>query len=110
MGRPFVKRYVEERELTVMLAVDLTEQILELADANVPVRDISARLQASEPTVYAALRIHRPTRTRSPRRRTSPKRAMVLGLLAAGIPAPRVALLAGVTRQWVWALKQEDAE
>lgn len=84
-----------------------TDAILELADANVPVRDIVARTGASESTVYAALRVHRPTRSRSPRRRTSPKRDMVLGLLAAGIPAPRVALLAGVTRQWVHVLKRE---
>jgi hypothetical protein len=32
---------------------------------------------------------------------------MVLGLLAAGIKPPRVALLAGVTRQWVHKIKEE---
>lgn len=87
--------------------MDLTEQILELADTNVPVAEIATTLTISESTVYATLRRFRPTRSRSPRRRSSPKRAMVLGLLAAGIKPPRVALLAGVTRQWVHVLKQE---
>jgi hypothetical protein len=86
---------------------DPTPQILALADAGTPVAAISHTLELSPSTVYATLRTHRPDRTRSPRTRTSPKRAMVLGLLAAGIPAPRVALLAGVTRQWVHALKKE---
>lgn len=89
--------------------VDLTE-ILHAADSQVPIASIATRLAVSESTIYSILRQHRPARTRNPRRRTSSKRPMVLGLLAAGIPPVRVALLAGVTRQWVWALKQSEQE
>lgn len=86
----------------------LTE-ILHAADAQVPVATIATRLAVSESTVYALLRTHRPARKRNSRRRTSAKRPMVLGLLAAGIPPVRVALLAQVTRAWVHALVKDEA-
>jgi len=45
MGVPFVKRFTEERELTVMLAVDVSGS-LEFGSVNVPKRELAAEIAA----------------------------------------------------------------
>lgn len=54
--------------------------------------------------VYAVLRKHRPDRPRQPRRRVSRVPDKVRGLTAAGIAAPRVAFLLGITPAYVYAI------
>lgn len=58
--------------------------------------------------VYAVLREHRPERKRQPRTRTSEKRKLILGLLAGGIAAPRVAFLAECSPAYVYRLLDEE--
>ncbi|KRQ11913.1 hypothetical protein AOQ73_05760 [Bradyrhizobium pachyrhizi] len=57
--------------------------------------------------VYGVLREHRPQRVRKPRKRTSEKRQLILGLLAMGHQAPRVAVLAQCTPAYVYKLMGE---
>lgn len=58
--------------------------------------------------VYGVLREHRPGRPRKPRTRTSEKRKLILGLLASGIAARRVAFLAECTPAYVYALVKQQ--
>jgi DNA invertase Pin-like site-specific DNA recombinase len=81
--------------------------ILSLNDAGHTPAAIAAHLSLSVGTVYAALRAHRPTRPRAPRSRTSEKRAMVLGLVAQGVPVARVAFLQDCSRAYVYKLLAE---
>jgi hypothetical protein len=59
--------------------------------------------------VYSVLREHRPNRKRKPRARTSEKRKLIIGLLAAGIRAPRVAFLASCSPAYIYKLQDEEA-
>jgi DNA-binding CsgD family transcriptional regulator len=81
-----------------------TDQILSLADAGEPVADIAARLSLSAGRVYTILRKHRPDRKRKQRTRTSNKPDQARALMQGGASAARVALLLGVTRQYVYQI------
>ncbi len=58
--------------------------------------------------VYGVLREHRTNRQRKPRTRTSEKRRLILGLLAKGYAAPRVAFLAACSNAYVYKLIDEE--
>lgn len=85
-----------------------TQSILARHDANDSVAAIAAAESVSLGYVYGVLREHRPQRQRQQRTRTSEKRKLILGLLAAGIAAPRVAFLAQCTPSYVYALVKEE--
>ena len=89
-------------------APETIASILSRADEGEPVAAIAESLSVTPGVVYGVLREHRPERTRSPRKLTSEKRPMVLGLLGAGIKPSRVAELAGVTRQYVYRIKEDS--
>lgn len=78
------------------------QQILAAADAGHDVAAIAAAHDTSVSKVYALLREYRPGRARKPRRRSSQKRAMILGLAAKGHEADRVAFLAQCSKAWVY--------
>lgn len=85
----------------------LIAAILTRHDAREPVAQIAAFLAVSPGYIYGILRQHRPNRLRQPRTRTSEKRKLILGLLARGYHAPRVAFLAGCTPAYVYRLADE---
>lgn len=82
--------------------------ILKRHDRGEPVAAIAAAESVSFGYVYGVLRQHRPARARQPRTRTSEKRKLILGLLAGGIAAPRVAFLASCSAAYVYKLIQEE--
>lgn len=86
-----------------------TQSILSLADQSEPVSAIADACRVSPGYVYGVLRTYRPNRTRKPRTRTSEKRKLILGLLARGHLAPRVAVLAQVSNAYVYRLQSEGA-
>jgi hypothetical protein len=84
-----------------------TQSILKRHDHGDSVSTIAAAESVSFGYVYSTLRQHRPKRPRQRRTRTSEKRKLILGLLAGGIAAPRVAFLASVTPAYVYRLQSE---
>jgi hypothetical protein len=88
---------------------DLIKAILKRHDRGETVEQIRQAEGCGFGYVYAVLREHRPKRKRQPRTRTSEKRKLILGLLAGGIAAPRVAFLAECTPAYVYKLQQETA-
>lgn len=88
----------------------LTQSILKRHDDGEPVQVIAAAEQVSFGYVYGVLREHRPERARKPRTRTSERRKLILGLLAGGIKAPRVAFLAKCSPAYVYALIKQEEE
>jgi hypothetical protein len=84
------------------------DAILTHADRGESVATIAAALSVSPGFVYGVLRAHRPDRPRQPRTRTSKKRQLILGLLARGHQAPRVAFLAGCSAAYVYRLLGES--
>lgn len=87
---------------------DLIKAILERSDRGETVEQIRQAEGVGFGYVYSVLREHRPERKRQPRTRTSEKRKLILGLLAGGIAAPRVAFLAQCTPAYVYKLMQEE--
>jgi hypothetical protein len=87
---------------------DLIKAILERHDRGETVEQIRQAEGVGFGYVYSVLREHRPERRRQPRTRTSEKRKLILGLLAGGIAAPRVAFLAQCTPAYVYKLMQEE--
>lgn len=85
------------------------QSILSLHDGGHSVAIIAADAEVSPGYVYGVLRQHRPARSRKPRTRTSEKRKLILGLLARGHLAPRVAVLAQVSAAYVYRLQSEGA-
>lgn len=85
----------------------LASKILARHDAKQSVQQIATTCQVSFGYVYGILREHRPKRARQPRTRTSEKRKLILGLLAGGIKAPRVAFLASCSAAYVYRLASE---
>lgn len=85
----------------------LTEAILKRHDAGETVEEIRTAEGCGFGHVYSVLREHRPNRPRKPRTRTSEKRKLILGLLAGGIKAPRVAFLASCTPAYVYKILEE---
>jgi len=85
----------------------LASQILTRSDRNETVAAIAMACGVSPGYVYGILREHRPNRPRHPRTRTSKKRKLILGLLAKGHQAPRVAFLAQVSAAYVYRLQDE---
>lgn len=79
----------------------------QLHDAGLSAKQIAARLDVSLSTVYNQLRAERPNRPRKPRERSSEKRAMVLGLHAAGVAPMRIAFLQQVSKQYVYRVLAE---
>lgn len=86
----------------------LTPEILSRHDRGEDVATISRAVAKSFGFVYAVLREHRPDRARKPRTRTSEKRRLIVGLLARGIKAPRVAFLARCSNAYVYRLSDEE--
>ena len=86
----------------------LVKAILKRNDAGEDVAAISAAENVGFGYVYTILREHRPDRPRQPRTRTSEKRKLILGLLAARIPPARVAFLAQCSRAYVYRLMDEE--
>lgn len=86
----------------------LTQSILARHDAGEDVATITAAENKSFGFVYGVLREHRPDRARQPRTRTSAKRKLILGLLAAGIKPPRAAFLASCSNAYVYKLQEEE--
>lgn len=77
------------------------------ADNGTPVADIAARYHLTPGGVYAILRRERPDRPRAARRRHSEKRAMILGLVRAGVEIERVAFLCSCSKAWVYRVLSE---
>jgi hypothetical protein len=75
--------------------------ILKRHDAKQSAQEIAAALDVSMSYVYATLRSERPNR----KRKTHPKRSdlprMIAGLHGQGIPQSRIAVVLGVSRQYV---------
>jgi hypothetical protein len=86
----------------------LVSKILERHDRGENVETIRTAEDVSFGYIYGVLREHRSERPRQPRTRTSKKRKLILGLLAGGIAAPRVAFLAKCTPAYVYKLIQEE--
>lgn len=88
----------------------LAQRILARHDAGEDVATIRAGENVSFGFVYSTLRQHRPNRPRQPRTRTSEKRKLILGLLANGIKAPRVAFLAECSNAYIYKLLDEEKQ
>lgn len=86
----------------------LVTAILERHDRGETVEQIRTAEDVGFGYVYGVLREHRKDRTRKPRTRTSEKRKLILGLLAANIAAPRAAFLASCTPAYVYKLLDEE--
>lgn len=81
--------------------------VAELHDTGLSAAEIAERLTMPLSTVYSHLRRDRPARRRKPRDRKSEKRAMVLGLHAAGVAPMRIAFLQQVSKQYVYRVLAE---
>lgn len=92
-----------------MTVTTTLSQILELHDAGHYPDAIAGAADVSLGYVHGVLRRERPGRTRKPRERTSPLRAKILGLRAAGIATKRVAelLVNECSRTYVYRVLQE---
>jgi hypothetical protein len=86
----------------------LTQSILARHDRDETVEQIRIAEGKGFGYVYSVLREHRPDRARKPRTRTSEKRKLILGLLAGGIKAPRVAFLASCAPAYVYKIMDEE--
>lgn len=87
-----------------MEAVEMTttlEKILKRCDKGEPVATIAEALDLTPGYVYGVLREHRPKRARKPRKSTSDKPRMIKGLYSQGIAPTRIAVVLGVSRQYV---------
>lgn len=76
-------------------------RILTRHDRGEPVAAISAALDLSAGYVYGVLRRERPKRARKPRELTSDMPRMIRGLAAQRIRPSRIAVVLGITRQYV---------
>ena len=78
-----------------------TDKILKRHDKGEDVATIAKALGVSAGYVYSALREHRPRRARKPRATTSDIPRMIRGMADQGIAQSRIAVVLGISRQYV---------
>ena len=76
--------------------------ILKLYDAGQDIETIADSLAISTRQVYNVLQKHRPDRPRKPRACTSDIPRMIKGLAGQGVKPARIAVVLGVSRQYVY--------
>lgn len=77
------------------------DKILTRADRGEPVTKIADALSLSPGYIYGVLRAERPKRQRKARETTSDMPRMIRGLQRAGLKPARIAVVLGITRQYV---------
>lgn len=77
------------------------DKILTRADRGESVEAIAKALDLTAGHVYSVLRRERPKRTRKPRATTSDLPRMIKGLYRQGHKPARIAVVLGITRQYV---------
>lgn len=83
------------------------DEILTFFDTDFTPYEISIALSLPLAKVYRVLRLHRPDRPRTPRRRTSLVRPKALALHAEGLSIAKIAALCQVDEAWVYRLVAE---
>lgn len=78
------------------------ESVLTRHDAGDSIEAIAEALSISTRQVYNVLAKHRPDRPRKPRACTSDMPRMIRGLADRGMKAARIAVVLGISRQYVY--------